>query len=64
MSKLYQIHEDDLADLERIVPAEFERCQPAIRNTPRFKIAVRRVKEILSNVRWNYQPHEEIEDVE
>ncbi len=60
MSKMYQINQNDLADLERIVPAEFENCIPEVRNTPRFRTACRRVKDILSDIRWNYHPHIEI----
>lgn len=60
--KLFQIHDDDLAVLELAIPELCERLAEKTSNADRVKI--RRVKEILSNVRWNYQPHSEIERID
>lgn len=51
---IFQIQESDLADLERLLPTLQEMMTPV----------VRRVKEILSNVRWNYGPYQDVEIVE
>lgn len=60
MSRLYHIYDADLAELEQLVPHLTERLGPRTDNTDRVKI--RRVKEILSNVRWNYQPHYDVQE--
>lgn len=56
--KLHQIYEDDLADLERTLPqladALFDRL------TPKLRTQIRRVQSILSNVRWDYGPPENV----
>lgn len=54
MSKLFQIYEDDLADLERVLPEIIESL--AVHLTPRIRTQVSRVQTILMNVRWNYGP--------
>lgn len=51
---LFQIYQDDLADLERILPELTGRLWVGIDN--RTKMQIRRVQEILTNVRWNYGP--------
>ncbi len=56
--KLHQIYEDDLAELERILPDVTEALRDNLNNPIRTKI--RRVQQILSNVRWNYGPHTEV----
>jgi len=62
VSKLFQIYEDDLATLEADVPKLIEGLiSPNMTNAQRVKI--RRVKEILSNVRWNYGPPGEVEEI-
>lgn len=65
MAKLFQIHEDDLADLERLLPNLADAlARPMFEcpeSAPRLKTAIRRVKEIISNVRWNYGPIEIVE---
>ena len=58
--KLFQIYEDDLAELEQILPSIcdgplVEFMDPSIRRK------FRRCKLILSNVRWNYGPHDNVE---
>lgn len=60
-TSLFQINSDDLCDLERILPE----LQSALFQhlTPRLRTQIRRVKDILSNVRWNYGPPEEVEVV-
>lgn len=61
MSKLFQIYEDDLASLERVLP---ELSDAMIDNlTPRLKTQLRRVQKILSDVRWNYGPPAHVETV-
>lgn len=66
MPKLYQIHDEDLATLERDIPlladAALFNCPPEMQN--RIRVQMRRVKEILSNVRWDYGPAEEIEVID
>lgn len=62
--KLFQIHEGDLQDLERILPQLqndlFDQlAKPEV--APRLKRQLRMVKEILSNVRWNYGPPDQVE---
>lgn len=55
--RLHQINDDDLKTLEECVPQLTERL--AERTTNADRAMIRRVKEVLSNVRWNYQPHRE-----
>lgn len=59
MSRLMQIYEQDLVELERIVPDLGGAMMPHL--TPRMRTQLRRCKDILSNVRWNYGPHTEVE---
>lgn len=65
---IFQIQESDLADLERLLPTLQEMMTPALAAHPeigpRYRTVVRRVKEILSNVRWNYGPYQDVEIVE
>lgn len=62
MSKFFHIYEDDLAELERLAPLLCERLQLSQdgKVPGELKIKVRRVKEILSNIRWDYQPYDEV----
>ena len=53
-SRLFQIHEDDLATLEHTLPQIADALMD--RMDGRLRVQVRRVKDILSNVRWNYGP--------
>ncbi len=58
-NRMLQISESDLAALESIMPSLASLiCE---RGTPRLRTQLRRVKTILSDVRWNYGPHEECE---
>lgn len=62
---LHQITEDDLVELERVMPILCDRLQFSHegRIHPELRLKVRRVKDILSNVRWNYQPYSEVHRV-
>lgn len=66
MSKLHQITEEDLQTLERSLPE----LQAALidvlagPDAPRLRTHLRSVKTILSNVRWDYGPPEQVERVE
>lgn len=59
MSKLFQMYEDDLQELEKSLPEIAEAITPHL--TPRLKTQIRRVQRILSNVRWNYGPPTHVE---
>jgi len=61
MSKLFQIHEDDLAELERTLPQLADALMSSLTN--RLRSQIRRVQTILSNVRWNYGPPSDVEIV-
>jgi len=54
MSKLFQIEENDLGELERILPDLAEAMMPILDN--RLRIKLRRCQSIVSNVRWRYGP--------
>ena len=57
--RLFQINADDLADLERLMPQLIGTMyRPGLDNTTRIK--VRRIQQILSDVRWNYGPPSEV----
>ena len=56
--RLFQIYETDLAELEQMLP---ELCEALDKVTsPRLRVKIRRVKDIISNVRWNYGPHTDV----
>lgn len=59
MSKLFQIHEEDLAELERILPDICDRYMQVLDN--RLRVQFRRLQTILSQVRWNYGPPQQVE---
>jgi hypothetical protein len=61
MGKMFQIHEEDLAELERLLPAIADRmtCAPDLLNNA-MRMKLRRVQEIISHVRWNYGPPSEV----
>lgn len=61
MSKLFQIYENDLVALEEILPQISERIVLLNCNDQQLRESLFMVKEILSNVRWNYGPPSEIE---
>lgn len=62
-SKLFHVYEDDLAELERILPDILSNPSLEIHFAARQRTQVRRVKDILSNIRWDYGPHENIEEI-
>jgi len=52
--KLFQITEEDLGELERILPRISDDLMCSLQT--RHKVQLRRVQTILSHVRWNYGP--------
>lgn len=60
--KLFQIYEDDLIEIERSLPILAESLD--IMNDRRLKVHLRRLKRIVSDVRWNYGPHDNVERME
>lgn len=63
MSRLFQVYEDDLRTLETALP----RLQDALRERacdPAVQVALQEVKDILSNIRWNYGPPQEMQRVD
>jgi hypothetical protein len=58
MSKLFQINDEDLGELERILPQLSQALMPSMNNT--LRVQLRRSQLILSNVRWNYGPASEV----
>lgn len=58
---MFQIYDDDLAELERLCPELADALMPTIDN--RLRVKVRRIKEILSNVRWNYGPPTDVTEI-
>lgn len=69
MSKLFAITESDLGDLERLIPEMCDQLQSLLalqaagENGVRrdLNVTFRRVKGILSDVRWDYMPHRHVE---
>ena len=59
--KMFQIYEDDLAELERLVPQIAEALP--LEHAARTKTQIRRVQRVLSNGRWNYGPHDHVEAI-
>jgi len=57
--KQYQITADDLASLEEFLP-ELCFASGELLNNTAIRVKYRRVKEILSNVRWGYGPPAEV----
>ena len=58
---MLQIREPDLAELERLLPLIHEAVAPAMTN--RTRVHLRRVKQIISDIRWNYGPWLECHEV-
>lgn len=61
-TRLFQIREPDLAELERMIPALCEQFMEHL--TPRSRAQFRRAKQILSNVRWHDGPPEQVERID
>lgn len=55
-TKLYQISEPDLAELERILPELLDKAVCVPDCPPRYLVKFRRVHQIMMNVRWDYGP--------
>ena len=62
--KLYQITEEDLAELERILPDAMERLTHRPDVIPADRVNFRQVQKIIVNVRWNYGPHDNVERID
>lgn len=52
--KFFQITEDDLQMLEKVLPEILDRMYGSL--DARMQVKFRNVQKILSNVRWNYGP--------
>lgn len=59
-SRLFQINEEDLAELERILPVMYDRAAIQMQDT-RSRKMVEKVMRIVQSVRWNYAPWTNIE---
>ncbi len=59
MSKLFQVYENDLGELEQLMPQLAQALMPVLDN--KLRVQLRRCQAILSNVRWNYGPPSEVE---
>ena len=57
--RMHHITEDDLAELERLLPEVTMALWPQLDN--RLRVQLRRIKDILSKVRWDYGPPTEVE---
>lgn len=57
--RLFQIYGDDLATLEQDCAAICDRLMAYL--TPALKTRARRIKRVLSDVRWNYGPPDQVE---
>lgn len=61
-NKLFQINENDLAELERIIPALCDRHMKALDSNV-DRTAIRVIQRILSDVRWNYGPPTDVTEM-
>jgi hypothetical protein len=61
MSRMFQINEEDLGELERILPQLGQALMPSL--TSRLRVQLRRCQAIVSDVRWNYGPPEEVSSI-
>jgi hypothetical protein len=59
---MFQIYETDLAKLESAMPRLMDAAGVAL-NRPDVQVLFDEVKEILSNVRWNYGPPQNVETI-
>ena len=59
MPRNFQIDEEDLGELERVMPQLAEALTPTLDN--RMRAQLRRCQTILSNVRWSYGPPEDVQ---
>lgn len=67
-SRLYQVTELDLSELERILPCLCERLFDQLgKNQPGatlLRVQLKKCKDIIGNVRWNYGPPLDVERTE
>ena len=63
MVKMFQINEGDLATLESLLPS-IAWAQSQAMNDVALRMKFRQVKEIISNVRWNYGPVSDVESID
>lgn len=61
MSKLFQIYEEDLGELEHLLPQLAEALVPSLDN--RLRVKLRRCQKVLTDVRWNYGPPTQVESL-
>lgn len=61
MAKLFQVYEEDLSELEQILPQLAQALTSTLDNRLRMKL--RRCQTILSNVRWDYGPPTNVESL-
>ena len=59
--KMFQIHEADLVCLEHTLPQFADALMPQL--TPRLRVQLRTVQEVLSKVRWNYGPPTDVQEI-
>jgi hypothetical protein len=57
----FQISEEDLAELERMLPDLANGVMTNPRYGNRDKVQLRRVQEIIMNVRWRYGPWSDVQ---
>jgi hypothetical protein len=62
--KLFQITEDDLAELEHTLPDLCDAVAMRPEATSQQRTQIRRVRRIISDVRWNYGPPEQVERID
>ena len=60
--RMFQIYEADLAELERTMPKLCESLGEHL--DAKMRTQFRRLQSILSQVRWNYGPPENVERVD
>lgn len=58
-TKFYQIREHDLGLLEKCLPILHEAVSPESLRWPQVQVALEECKRIVSDIRWNYGPHQE-----
>jgi hypothetical protein len=61
MSKVFQVYEEDLGELEQTLPQLAQALTPVLNN--KLRVQLRRCQSILSNIRWEYGPPTEVEKV-
>lgn len=59
MSRLFQVYAEDLSKLETALPRLMELTLPACNNAE-VQMLWTEVREIISNVRWDYGPPSEV----